>query len=248
VAFDTGGPAAVRDFIRPPQLSGPMYSFMGWNKALAEQAAAPAYPCLIDERHLLGELLGIVNVPTAVWIDEQGAIVRPPESPGATDAFRSMNLQTREVPKERAADGRLRREVYVGALRDWIERGAASQHALPPDEVRRRMRGGERSETGGRAPRGIDLDASLASAQFRLGVWLAQRGEREAGQRALDAAARLQPESWRFLRQKIVLSDPALTGQLASTPEFWQAVQALGDRYYYPPTEMAGMPPPLPPR
>ena len=235
MAFDSGGPAAVRDFIRPPQLAGPMYAFMGWNKAFAEQAAAPAYPCLIDERHLLGELLGIVNVPTAVWIDEQGAIVRPPESPGATDAFRSMNLQTREVPRERAADGRLRRQVYVDALRDWIERGAASPHVLPPDEVRRRMRG-------------VDPDASLASAQFRLGVWLAQHGEREAGQRALDAAVRLQPDSWRFLRQKIVLSDPALTGQLASTPEFWEAVQALGDRYYYPPTEMAGMPPPLPPR
>jgi hypothetical protein len=235
VAFDSGGAAAVRDFIRPAQLSGPMYAFMGWNKALAEQAAVPSYPCLIDERHLLGELLGIVNVPTAVWIDEHGAIVRPPESPGATDAFRSMNLQTREVPKDRAADGRLRRQVYVDALRDWIERGAASQHVLPPDEVRRRMRG-------------VDRDASLASAQFRLGVWLARHGEREAAQRALDAAVRLQPESWRFLRQKIVLSDPALTGQLASTPEFWQAVIALGDRYYYPPTEMAGMPPPLPPR
>jgi hypothetical protein len=235
VAFDSGGAAAVRDFIRPAQLSGPMYAFMGWNKVLAEQAAVPSYPCLIDERHLLGELLGIVNVPTAVWIDEHGAIVRPPESPGATDAFRSMNLQTREVPKDRAADGRLRRGVYVDALRDWIERGAASQHVLPPDEVRRRMRG-------------VTLDASLASAQFRLGVWLARRGEREAAQRALDAAVQLQPESWRFLRQKIVLSDPALTGQLAATPEFWQAVIALGDRYYYPPTEMAGMPPPLPPR
>lgn len=235
MAFDSGGPAAVRDFIRPAQLSGPMYAFMGWNRGFAEQAAVPAYPCLIDERHLLGELLGIVNVPTAVWIDEQGAIVRPPESPGATDAFRSMNLQTREVPKERAADGRLRRQIYVDALRDWIERGAASPHVLPPDEVRRRMRG-------------VVPDASLASAQFRLGVWLARQGEREAGQRALDAAVRLQPDSWRFLRQKIVLSDPALTGQLASTPEFWQAVQALGDQYYYPPTEMAGMPPPLPPR
>jgi hypothetical protein len=96
--------------------------------------------------------------------------------------------------------------------------------------------------------RGIDPNASLAAAQFRLGVWLAQHGEREASQRALEAAVRLEPESWRFRRQKIVLSDPALTGQLASTPEFWQAVQALGDEYYYPPTEMAGMPDPLPPR
>lgn len=232
MAFDSGGPAAVRDFIRPAQLSGPMYSFMGWNKAFAEQAAVPRYPCLIDERHLLAELLGIVNVPNAVWIDEDGVIVRPPESPGATDAFRAMNLQTREVPKDRLADGRMRRQIYVDALRDWIERGAASPHVLAPDEVRRRMRG-------------VDRDASLASAQFRIGVWLAQHGALEAAQRALEAAVQLQPDSWRIMRQKIVLSDPALTGQLASTPEFWQAVQALGDRYYYPPTEMDGMPPPL---
>jgi len=225
----------VRDFIRPAQLAPPMYSFMGWNRAFAERAAVPAYPCLVDERHALGELYGIVNVPTAVWIDEQGAIVRPPEAPGATDAFRSMNLATREVPRERAEDGKVRRQVYVDALRDWIARGAASEHALAPDEVRRRMRG-------------VDRDESLAAAHFRLGVWLAQRGLREAGQRALEAAVALEPESWRFRRQKIVLSDPALTGQLASTPEFWQAVQALGDRYYYPPTEMAGMPKPLPPR
>jgi hypothetical protein len=235
VALDSGGPAAVRDFIRPPQLLPAAYQFMGWPPALADRAAVPSYPCLIDERHTLGDSFGIVNVPTAVWIDEDGAIVRPPEAPGATDAFRSMNLQTREVPRERAADSRARRQVYLDAVRDWIERGAASPHVLAPDEVRRRMRG-------------IDGDASLAAAQFRLGVWLAHHGDREAGQRALEAAVALQPESWRFLRQKIVLSDPALTGQLASTPEFWQAVQALGDRYYYPPTEMAGMPPPLPPR
>ncbi|HET7501417.1 MAG TPA: hypothetical protein VFK02_10455 [Kofleriaceae bacterium] len=235
VALDSGGPPAVRDFIRPPKLLVPMLQFMGWNRSLIERAATPAYPCLIDERHVLGELLGVINVPTAVWIDEQGVIVRPAEVPGATDSFRSMNLATREVPRERAEDSKLRRRIYVEALRDWIEHGAASQHVLPPDEVRRRTRG-------------LDATASLAAAQFRLGVWLVRQGEREAGQRALAAAVELQPESWRFLRQKIVLSDPALTGQLAATPEFWQAVHALGDRFYYPPTEMAGMPEPLPPR
>lgn len=235
VAFDSGGPAAVRDFIRPAQFVPQMFAFMGWNRALAEKAATPTYPCLIDERHSLGESYGIVNVPTAVWIDEQGTIVRPPEVPGATDAFRSMNLQTREVPRERADDIKVRRQVYIDALRDWIDRGAASEHVLAPEEVRRRMRG-------------IDGKASLAAAHFRLGVWLAQQGAPEAAQRALEVAVRLEPEAWRFRRQKIVLSDPGLTGQLASTPEFWQAVQALGDRYYYPPTEMTGMPKPLPPR
>jgi hypothetical protein len=235
VAFDSGGPAAVRDFIRPPQLVPQMFQFMGWDRALTERAAAPSYPCLIDERHLLGELYGVVNVPTAVWIDEDGVIVRPAEAPGATDAFRSMNLQTREVPRDRAQDSRVRRRVYIDAVRDWIERGPASPHVLAPDEVRRRIRG-------------VDPVESLAAAHFRLGVWLAHHGERDAAQRALETAVGLQPEAWRFRRQKIVLSDPALTGQLAATPEFWQAVQALGDRYYYPPTEMAGMPEPLPPR
>lgn len=212
-----------------------MMRFMGWGQDMAERAAVPEYPCLIDERHLLGELYGIVNVPTAVWIDEDGAIVRAPEAPGSTDAFRSMNLATREVPRERAADIAARRKIYVDALRDWIERGKDSPHVLAPDEVRRRTRG-------------FDRNASLAGAHFRLGVWLSQHGEREAAQRAFETAVSLEPEAWRFRRQKIVLSDPALTGQLASTPEFWQAVQALGDRYYYPPTEMAGMPEPLPPR
>jgi hypothetical protein len=235
VAFDTGGPSAVRDFIRPPQLLPPMFQFMGWSRSLAADAAVPTYPCLIDERHVLGEALGIVNVPTAVWIDEAGMIVRPPEVPGATDAFRSMNFQTHELPRERAEDSQVRRQVYLDAVRDWIDRGQASEHVLAPDEVRRRMRG-------------VDRNASLAAAHFRLGVWLAQHGEREAGQRAFETAISLHPESWRFRRQKIILSDPALTGQLAATPEFWQAVQALGDRYYYPPTEMAGMPAPLPPR
>lgn len=69
-------------------------------------------------------------------------------------------------------------------------------------------------------------------------------GKREASWRLV--VARRTPRL--IASRAIVLSDPALTGQLASTPEFWQAVQALGDRYYSPPTEMAGMPTPLPPR
>ena len=43
------------------------------------EAANPDHPSLIDQAHLLDELLGVVNVPNGVWIDEQGMIVRPPE-------------------------------------------------------------------------------------------------------------------------------------------------------------------------
>jgi hypothetical protein len=224
----------VRDFVRPSSLQPYMLRFMGWDQALASRAAAPQYPCLIDARHSVGERYGMVNVPTAAWIDEAGNLVRPPESPGATDAFRAMNRQTLEIPRALAADSQLRRRVYVDAVRDWIASGAASRHVLAPDEVRRRMRG-------------VGASDSLAEASFRLGVWLALHGHPEAARRPLDEAVRLRPESWRYRRQKIVLADPALTGQLAATPEFWDAVQALGETDYYPPTQMEGMPPPLRP-
>jgi len=41
--------------------------------------AQPTHPSLIDQGHLLDELLGVVNVPMGMWIDEQEMLVRPPE-------------------------------------------------------------------------------------------------------------------------------------------------------------------------
>ena len=58
VALDSAGPEAARPWI---------------------EAARPEHPALIDEQHRLDELFGIVNVPSGVWIDEAGVIVRPPE-------------------------------------------------------------------------------------------------------------------------------------------------------------------------
>ena len=42
-------------------------------------AAAPDHPSLIDQDHRLTELLGIINVPSGLWVDETGMLVRPPE-------------------------------------------------------------------------------------------------------------------------------------------------------------------------
>jgi peroxiredoxin len=58
VALDTGGRQAAGPWI---------------------DRARSTHPALIDEAHLLDELLGVVNVPSGVWIDEEGRIVRPPE-------------------------------------------------------------------------------------------------------------------------------------------------------------------------
>lgn len=233
VAFDSAGSAAVLPFIRPARVEPAKLEQRAWDRELTIGVAAPQYPCVIDERHVVAEAYGMVNVPTVVWIDEDGHMVRAPEPPGASDGFRSMNLQTGAVPPEVTEDTRLRRRIYFDAVQDWIDRGSASRHVLPPDEVRRRLRGYEPKD-------------SLAAAHFRLGVWLARKGEAAAAQRALDEAVSLRPESWTIRRQKIVLADPALTAQLAATPEFWQAVHALGDGLYYAATDIDGMPPPRP--
>ena len=211
-----------------------MRDIMGWDASLWSRASVPAYPCLIDQNHVVAELYDMVNVPTAVWIDESGRMVRPPEPAGSSDGFRAMDPTTFQIPKEAAEDGKRRRQVYVGALRDWIEKGSASVHALSADEVRRRTRGPTREH-------------ALAAANFRIGAYLHRTGHPEESQKYLDEALRLRPESWDYRRQQIVLSDPALTGQFAATPEYWQAVMALGDGFYYPPIEMHGMPEPFHP-
>jgi hypothetical protein len=213
-----------------------LFDFMGWDRALSDKAGTPTYPCLIDERHIVAERYGMVNVPTAVWIDEQGFMVRAPEPAGASDMFRGMDRTTFEVPPEAAEAGKRTKSFYVEALCDWIERGNQSRYALAPEEVRRRLRG-------------ISRDDSTATASFRLGVWLAKRGAGEAAAKQFASAVRLRPDSWNFRRQKIVLSDPALTGQFAATPEFWEAVDALGEQgHYYPLIRMDGIPPPPRPR
>ena len=47
------------------------------------------HPSLIDEDHLVADLYNMVNVPQAVWIDEEGRIVRPTEVPGRQASGRS---------------------------------------------------------------------------------------------------------------------------------------------------------------
>ena len=81
-------------------------------------------------------------------------------------------------------------------------------------------------------------DAATAQALFRLGqVADPPAGERTAA--ALDPeASRLHPDSWCIWRQ-----GAGVTGQgLAALPDFWQRVDALGERRYYNRVDMLRMP------
>lgn len=202
VAFDSAGKAAVEPWIA---------------------AAKSTYPSLIDTRHIVAELYDMVNVPTAVWIDERGKIVRPSEPAGSTDAFRSLDRKTFAMPEDAMKEMQAKRQAYQNAIRDWVANGAQSRFALTEAEVLRRMH----------TP---DDTQARAAANFRLGEFLYECGHTDAAQKYFEEAKRLRPESWNYRRQALSLRDP--TNPLsASGPEFWAAVDALGDKKYYPPVE-----------
>ena len=189
------------------------------------EKAQPTYPVPVDTAHRLAELYNLVNVPQAVWIDEEGRIVRPPETAGVYEAFRSMDLATRRVPEAEAAKSQAARKLYLEALRDWVENGASSRFAMAADEAQ------------GKLSRPT-AETALAHAHFRLGQHLLGLGREAEAQRHFAEASRLHPDSWAIWRQAAEKNEMGL----AAGPEFWARVQALGERRYYPPAEMDGMP------
>ncbi len=182
------------------------------------EQARSSYWQLIDTDHRLEDLYNLVNVPQAIWIDEQGRIARPPETAGSTDHFRRMDLETRTMTPEDQAERLAARQAYLDAVRAWVTTGA---HALPPDEAR----------TG--LPK-VTPEIAEARARFRLGLWLRANGRAAEGDSQMAEASHLHPESWSLWRQAADLDE---VGK-ASGPEFWKRVQALGDRPYYPPPKL----------
>jgi PAS domain-containing protein len=189
------------------------------------EAARPTYACLIDRDHRVAELYHMVNVPQAVWIDETGRIVRPTESAGAYEGFRAMDRTTRKVPDDVAAVTSQAKRTYVDAVRDWVVQGQSSRHTFTPEQATAHL--------------GLpDEDVARAHAHFRLGQHLLRRGQRAAAQAQLGEARRLHPDSWNIWRQTAAVDARGL----ASGPEFWARVDALGSRRYYAPVDMEGMP------
>jgi hypothetical protein len=182
------------------------------------EQAKSSYWQLIDAEHRLEDLYNLVNVPQAVWIDENGKIVRPPETAGSTDHFRRMDLKTRTMSPEDQAARLAARQAYLDAVRAWVNTG---KHALPADKARAEM------------PK-VTPEIAEARARFRLGVWLRAHSRAAEGDRQMAEASRLHPDSWSMWRQAADLDEIGKAGG----PEFWKRVQALGDKPYYPPPKL----------
>jgi len=177
------------------------------------EAARPSHPALIDRHHVLAELFGVINIPSSIWIDESGMIVRPAETapaPPAPVAAPSFELPAELPPRfaEMMAEAaRITADpaAYHAALRDWVEQGAASRFALKPDQVIARSR--PRNEAVARG-----------HAHFELATQLEIDGHHAAAIRHFREAHRLVPDSWTFRRQAWSL-EPVGDGPLA---RFWQ--------------------------
>jgi len=122
----------------------------------------------------------MVNVPTAVWIDEQGRIVRPNEVAFVDDRFKALT----------GIDA----APYLDAIRDWVANGAKSVYALSENELKARLK--PQSD-----------DRARADAEFLLAEYLYAQGKGVDAIPHFKEAQRLAPDNWNYKRQAWALSD-----------------------------------------
>jgi len=193
------------------------------------EAAAPTHPTLIDGGHALDRRFGVVNVPSGIWIDEAGMVVRPPEPafPGPP-AFAAAPLPDDLDPYQREVMLESRRiriqpRRYVNALRSWVQ--GSSENVLSAEAV---------EERAGR----VSPAAALAAAHFELGAFLQGSGRPDGAVRHFREALRLQPENWTYRRQAWSLAD-RFQGPSEVYPGDWlSAVREIGAENYYPPLDL----------
>jgi hypothetical protein len=195
------------------------------------EAAQPEHPSLIDTDHLLDRLLGVTNVPSGVWVDEKGRVVRPaePAFPGRP-AFLDQPPPEGLDPyvEESLTESRKIRadyEKYPAALRDWVATGAASRFVLSPDESAARA--------GGRT-----AEAALAAAHFELGRHLLGTGREPAAVPHFREAHRLQPGNWTYKRQAWTLADRRQGPTGLYEGDWLGDVRKIGAENYYPPLDL----------
>ena len=134
------------------------------------ERANPTHPSVIDTQHVVAELYHVINVPTMIWIDEAGRIVRPHDAQFGTDVFTAFHGK-HSAP-------------YLAALRAWVREGKGildattvrAHQVLPTPETQ------------------------LARAHRALAWWLHQQGRGEAAERHFLRAGELAPKDWTIRR------------------------------------------------
>ena len=108
------------------------------------------------------------------------------------------------------------RDDYVTLVRDWMEKGADSSYVKDP-----------LAQQHLRVP---TQDEGLAEANFKLGVYFQQRGQRAKATQYMDEAGRLNPASWNYHRQNWIFE-----GEDQARSNWQQRVAARAGYHYYQP-------------
>ena len=85
------------------------------------KAAGATHPSLVDTEHVVADRYNMVNVPTVVWIDEEGRIVRPNDVHYVSNEYSSVTQFHSRKPIE--------------ALRAWVLGQAPAMIDPPPMPV-----------------------------------------------------------------------------------------------------------------
>jgi tetratricopeptide (TPR) repeat protein len=176
-------------------------------------AANPTYTVLIDEKHVVSKLYNMVNVPTGVWIDEHGKIVRPNEVAFVDDRFKTFTG--------------LDSAPYLNALRDWVEKSSRSAYVMNETRLREKLAVN-------------DPDVLLAAAEFGLAENLYKSGHLAEAIPHFKEAQRLNPKSWNYKRQAYALSNAQRDYGTTFNDE---VQKAGGSKVYYAHPELTPSPP-----
>lgn len=134
------------------------------------EAANPAHPSLIDTKHLVADLYNMVNVPTIVWIDESGEIVRPNDVAFGDNTWKDVTGLDAEAHKQ--------------ALRDWV---TTNKGAFKSDRVRKLQT----------LP---SDDDQQARAEFALARWLWEQDRFDPANVHFIRAGELAPHDFNIRR------------------------------------------------
>ena len=153
-------------------------------------AANPTYIQVVDENHIISSTFNFVNVPSAAWIDEEGRIVR-------IDEGTYSKVHQFGEGDQAFAFGT---DVYAPALKDWVAKGAASEHVQPAATVAGNIRQ-------------HSFDQLKADAAFRLANLFRAHGHGDKAEHYWDMAQALNPDSINFIRQNLTLTEEGSGGE-----------------------------------
>ena len=172
--------------------------------------AHPEHPSLVDQTHRMDALFGVTNIPSGIWIDEDGIIVRPHESAVPPPVMRpdeDGQLQPWGMGGRFGFDA----DRYADMVRDWVRNGSDSEYALSPAEVIARSH-----------PQTREISEAAAHFELAQHLWR-QEGFSERALSHFAQAHSLQPDNITYKRQAYSQYRMAVTDEPDDRTRFMQS-------------------------